>query len=582
MISLSNLHTSVLRKLIPEDHGIYQTNEKPQSRTQLISLLNQRGVFVASEDGEQCGFGEYHQATERPSPVSTTKELEVRTLMEQPPELEERTLMEPPPEIAREPVLQTSAKKTDAKFDVLVTNRLFVDNNLYFGKLGLTDIHTEIIESMRLLEEVNQKTTDLRANIEDYSNEIDANRLDVSVSNMLGTFHELHIEPESVRFEKPFFKCVRVDETAYVFIECLITECQGVDRLCITLPYAMRAEYVPFQIILRPNDGSGEFSGMARAYATDGNKLYVESYLFEDSNSFFINIEGNYLTRFDEDFNGTSFTWITPVKYGNSKDIAINHDMVQLVSEHAGSDVGFSDGHCVEYRSFNRVDLHLRFRFSQRTSTIIPEIRFTVELPTRSDTIHGTVVRGYGACYLPEHRVHTTKPPDVKVQGQTFMDIRAYTGSLLFHDVDLYAHVSYFIHNDEQVIHHFEKPFVRSTSDITNSNIQIHNLEIHDAFDPNTDEYHLFKKYNVILSSQNELDDYDTYRPVPLELTLNFLLTNRTVEVSNIELFNQYDQFDRRYLYPRSKPFHIHLRATNFVDEYDGPFDLTPDFTQYI
>ena len=557
----------------------------------MISILNQRGIFVASEDGTRFGFGEYHHSLENDPQLHPPE----RTLVSMDPQLHppERTLvsMDPqlhPPErtlVSMDPsafILETSDKKTDAKFDVLVTNRLFVQDNLHFGKLGLTDIHNEIIESKRLLNEVNQKTGELRANIEDYSNQVDVNRLDVPVSNMLGTFHNLHIEPDTVRFEKPFFKCVRVDEIAYVFIECLITECQGVDRLCITLPYAMRVEYVPFQIILRPNDGSGEFSGMARAYATDGNKLYIESYLFEDSESFFINIEGNYLTRFDEKFNDTSFTWITPVKYGNSKDIAINHDMVQLVSDHPGSDIGFSDGHCVEYRSFNRVDLHLRFRFSQRTNTSIPELRFTAELPTRSDTIHGALVSGYGASYLPEHRVHTTKHPDVKVTGRTLVDIRAYIGSLMFHDMDLYAHVSYFIHNDEQVIHHFEKPFVRSDADITHSQIRIHNLQIHDAFDPNTNEYRLFNRYNIIMESQNELDDYDQYRPAPLELTLDFLLTNRTVEVSNIELFNQFDQFDRKYLYPRSKPFHIHLRATNFVDEYDGPFDLTPDFTQYI
>ena len=132
------------------------------------------------------------------------------------------------------------------------------------------------------------------------------------------------------------------------------------------------------------------------------------------------------------------------------------------------------------------------------------------------------------------------------------------------------------------MIHYFEKPFIRSDSDITHSKIQIQNLLIHNAFDTKTNEYRLFNAYNIILSSQNELGDYDQYRPAPLELTLDFLLTNRTVEVSNIELFNQFDQIDRRYLYPRSKPFHIHLRATNFVDEFDGPFDLTPDFTQYI
>lgn len=569
MISLSNLHTSVLRKL--------SESKQPQSRAQMISLLNQRGIFVASEGGDRFGFGEYHPDND--APVEKSLDPPQRTL--DPPQVPS---MDPPQrtlDLVIEPVLETSDKKTDARFDVLVTNRLFVQDNLYFGKLGLTDIHKEILESKRLLDEVNQRTSDLRANVEAYSNQIDVNRLDVPVSNKLGTFHELRIEPESVRFEKPFFKCVRVDETAYVFVECLITECQNVDRICITLPYAMRAEYVPFQIILRPNDGSGEFSGMARAYATE-NKLYVESYLFEDSDSFFINVEGNYLTRFDERFNDTSFTWITPVKFGNVKDIAINHDMVQLVSDHPRSDIGFSDGHCVEYRSFNRVDLHLRFRFSQRTSTSIPELRFTAALPTGSDTIHGALASGYGACYLPEHRVHTTKPPDVKVSGQTLVDIRAYIGSLLFHDVDLYAHVTYFNNNDDHVIHHFEKPFVRSDADITHSQIRVNHLQIHDAFDPSAQEYRLFNNYNLILESQNELDDYDQYRPAPLELTLNFLLTNRTVEVSNIELFNQFDQFDRRYLYPRSKPFHIHLRATNFVDEYDGPFDLTPDFTQYI
>lgn len=575
MISLSKLHTSVLRKLSESE-----SQSTSQSRSHMISLLNQRGIFVASEDGTRFGFGEYHQANEA---ESEPQERTLETVSRDPFESTKIRTFDPYKRPRTVPVLETSSKKTDAKFDVLVTNRLFVKENLHFGKLGLTDIKKEIIESKHLLDEINQKTTELRANIDDYSNQIDVNLLDVPLSNMLGTFHDLQIEPaDTVQFERPFFKCVRVDETAYVFIECLITECQGVDRLCITLPYVIRAEYVPFQIILRPNDGSGEFSGMARAYATDGNKLYMESYLFNDSDSFFINVEGNYLTRFDEKFNDTSFTWITPVKFGNAKDIAINHDMVQLVSDHPGSDIGFSDGHCVEYRSFNRVDLHLRFRFSQRTSTSIPELRFTVELPTRSDTIHGALVSGYGACYLPEHRVHTTKHPDVKVTGRTFMDIRSYIGSLLFHDVDLYAHVSYFIHNDDQLIHYFEKPFIRSDSDITHSKIQIQNLLIHNAFDTKTNEYRLFNAYNIILSSQNELGDYDQYRPAPLELTLDFLLTNRTVEVSNIELFNQFDQFDRRYLYPRSKPFHIHLRATNFVDEFDGPFDLTPDFTQYI
>jgi hypothetical protein len=348
----------------------------------------------------------------------------------------------------------------------------------------------------------------------------------------------------------------------------------------IELPYEMRAQFVPFQLILRSNDGTGEFSGMARAYGRNRNKLYLESYLFSETTDFFVNIEGNYLTTFDQPFHDNTFKWITPVKHSQTRENPISYDMVRLLPHGMESDLGFSDGHFTEVRTMNRVDLCMFFKFSQRTSVLVPIVHFEAKFPTLNDRVYGMHVNGYGTCFLPEHRLHTIDPPKVTIQEDNRLVVRAYPGSLPFHDIVIQAQVSYYSMDETERVRQFEKPIIMSTSSISHSDIQISNIEIYDAFYQNM--YQLFNQYNIVLKQHNDRSDYDEYRPTPLKLTLDFTLTNRSVEVSNMDLFNQLDQYDRRYLYPRRKGFRIALFANNFVNDYDGPYDVTPDFTQYI
>lgn len=553
MISLSQIQTSVLRQM---------TGADTMTRGQMITALNLKGIFAAHPDGTNAGHEEYIAG----SVNEPTRELKDRS-------------MEEPPVVSDEPMTQvmlpSSSLLTDVSYDVLVTDHMHVQQNIHFFKPGFTNIRDELLDNRALLNDIHKETTLFKSVLENYSVTFQTNELDVPVSNKLGTFHELHLSPSSVRYEKPIFKCTRVDEMVNLYIEFLITEIHT-DIIEILLPYNMRAQYVPFRVILRPNDGSGEFSGMARAYGKNVNKLYVESYLFQDT--FYISIEGNYLTTFDQPYMDKQIRWVTPAKFNHTKILHFNN--VRLLTEVSGSDLGFNDGYAYETRTLNRVDLALRFVFSQRTSQHVPVMRFVAEFPVLNERVYGTRVKGYATCYLPEHRVFTTHPPIVTISEANQLDVFVKIGSLLFHDVVVQAHVSYYLTNDTIRVNHFEKPIIRADSSLALSQITISNLHMYDAM--YNDTYRLFNRYNVILVQRNHVSDYDSYRPVPLQLMMRFDLNNHILEVSNIALFNQLDQFDRRYLYPRSKLFYIKLFVKNFVNEYDGPYDITPDYTQLI
>ena len=559
MISLSQLQTSVLRQM---------TGSDSKTRAHMIRSLHRKGIFAAQPDGSKPGQEEYiHEEEPKGFERLSTKSVPPVSQRTQ-----TRTLDEGNP--GTDIVPKGARLYTDARYDVLVTNHLRVKENIHFGP-GYTNIRDEIVNSRTLMDEIRQETETLKSQLSGFSQAFQTDELDVPVSNKLGSFHELHVSPSTVRFKNAVFKCTRVDEMVNLYIEFLITEIDS-DIIEIELPYAMRASYVPFQVILRPNDGSGEFSGMARAYGKNRNKLYVESYLFQDT--LYVSIEGNYLTTFDQPYRDKPIKWITPVRYNRVK--VMHLDNVSLLTEVPGSDLGFSDGYGYETRTLNRVDLALRFVFSQRTTQHVPVIRFVTHFPVLNDRVYGTHVNGYATCYLPEHRMFTTKSPRVTIQGENTLEVYATMGPLLFHDVVIQAHVSYYSTDNVVRIHPFEKPIVRSTSTLTNSEIAISDIHIYDAI--HNDQYRLMNRYNVVLTQRNKQSDYDTFRPVPLQLTLNFDLFDNTLEVSRISLFNQLDQYDRRYLYPQRKQFHIKLSAINFIHEYDGPYDITPDFTQYI
>lgn len=552
MISLSQIQTSVLRKM---SHDGANT----KTRAQLITDLNHQGIFSAHPDGSHYGIGEYIQSEE---------ETHTRAVMDTVP-------MYVPLDVKQRSnsiTLNESKLYTDASYDILMTTHLRVAHNIYFGN---TNLHDELWDKRKILGDIRDETALLKSNLVEYTELFETDHLDVPVSNKLGSFHELIVSPSSVRFEKPVFKCTRVDEIVNIFIEFLITEIHT-NIIEITLPYEMRATYVPFQVILRPNDMSGEFSGMARAYGKNSNILYVESHLF--INSLYVSIEGTYLTTFDKPYQNKQIKWITPARYNRLKLMHLSD--VRLLSEVPRSDLGFSDGYGYETRTLNRVDLTLRFVFRQRTTQHVPEIRFVAEFPVLNDSVYGTHVNGYADCHLPEHRVYTTKPPQVVIRGKNRLEVYVKIGSLYFHEAVIHAQVSYYSADETKRVHPFEKPVIRSSGTLNNSEITITNIRMYDAI--HNDTYRLLNQYNVLLSQNNHANDYDTYSNVPLQLTLHFDLEDQVLEVSNIDLFNQTDQYNRRYLYPRRKMFYMKLSVHNFVHEYDGPYDLLPDFTQYI
>lgn len=562
MIPLSECSLTVLRRLVPDSGS--------KTRTQLIQWLHNRGIFAATPDG----LLDYHSKETSFSAEKGLSEKKRFSAEKGLPEkkrfsAEKRFLVENR-SVASLPRL---THDTDARFDVLIADRIHVTHNLYFQNNA--DIRSELLDNRRTLSEIHSETQQFHAYMANIS-ATDMNRLDVPVSNKLGTSYELVIHPiGQVSFEQPFFKCVRVDEIVHVFIEFLVTNLQAnVDILEIPLPYAMRAAYVPFQSILRNGQ---EFTGMPRSYGRNG-RLYIESHLLHDSPQFYVNVEGTYLTRFDQPFKNVPIRWITPVRYGNRTEAAVSHDMV-TVNPVLGSDLGFNRGKVFITRSLNRVDMMMEIYFSQRTRVNIPEIRFEVDLSVLNERVFGPV-NGYGACYLPEHGMYTVRPPRVRVTDQHRVQVRAFIGFVLFHDVLIHAHMSFFSSNNAEQVRQFEKPIVRANSTLNMSNISIHDLVLYDAYFQG--EYRLYNRYNVVLRSRRETSDYHTYRHVPLEVTMTFKLQNQTVTVSNIHLFNQLDQNDKRYLYPRRKLFHIKLYAYNYREDYEGPFTLTPDFTENL
>jgi hypothetical protein len=75
--------------------------------------------------------------------------------------------------------------------------------------------------------------------------------------------------------------------------------------------------------------------------------------------------------------------------------------------------------------------------------------------------------------------------------------------------------------------------------------------------------------------------EYQEYRFTPLVLDLKHALSFQTLTIFDIRLYNQLDDQNVKYLYPRRKEYHMRIHATNYKDDYEV-YNLTPDFSLNI
>ena len=92
----------------------------------------------------------------------------------------------------------------------------------------------------------------------------------------------------------------------------------------------------------------------------------------------------------------------------------------------------------------------------------------------------------------------------------------------------------------------------------------------------------LFHTYNMKFQLVNDKAAYQEYRFAPLTLTLQHTLAFQTLTIFDIRLYNQLDDQNVQYLYPRRKEYTMRIHATNFRDSYGTPYTLTPDFSNYL
>jgi hypothetical protein len=541
--------------------------------------LRSRGILAISEDGSEYGLGEYHSA---------------ETLSRFIPELPSPRLSSARGNVTKgvPPAVVSGNLRTDAAFDVLSTHDLHVKNDIQFH--DLTNLRQElVVESRNRLKDIARETeqmqSDIGAFIDDLNVEPFGNHLvRIPQTNKLGTSHDLKIRPDSVKFDTPFFKCLRTDEFVFVSIECRVTECSDVDVVQIELPFHVRASFVPFNCTCKLVDA---FSGMGRAYAKRGNTLYIESYLLRNiTTPVFLNVHGHYLTHFSEPHGDTAITWVTPMNVEYPGKTELSADMITLKNPPIDSDIGFHDGEVYFHRVDERVDVSMSVTFRQRTDVVIPHLSCFVDLPLTKDTLTHMHNVGYGSTYLPEYRTHVVKPPNVRMKqmSQTirFM-IDAYVGYKPFHECTVLVNVTYFV-KPLQNIHKFIKPILTGTTSIHDySTINLSNIDMYDTHLFDTHKDTLLDVYNLNINAVNELrNEYTEYTFTDLTLTADSHLRNDRFEMSNIVLYNQSDQNGNTYLYPRRKLFHVVVQMLDMVHEYEGSdqpnggYELLPDFTQ--
>lgn len=574
LVLLHEAPISALRSIL-RDLGDTRSRTLPR-RACIYVLERVHSIFVVSEDGTEYGIGDVQHSddfiqTTLTEEHNNTRQLQVPLVPDV--VLETVHLQDVPPLI------------TDAKHDVVVANTIKVHTNVHFApETLLTDIDNELFVSRTLLSDMRQETNGLLANIDTFNIQL-TKPIDIAMTNQLGTVHELriHVDDGTVEYDNAMFRYLRSDQFVFVNIRFRVTKCDNVAMLNIDLPYSItRTGYVvPFQAMLKETD-STDFSGMARAYGT-GNKVFVESNVFQEL-PVEISIHGQYLASFDEPFldksfnNPLAFTWITPMRYDTNHGVHLNRDMVYMRDVPTGSDLDFSDGHLSWTRVQDRVDITGYVRFRQWTRADVPVVRCDIDIPLTLDTLHARS-NGYGATFATEHNrflsdrpIITMRPALPKFQ----MAIDAPTRRVQFYDLVVQLHVSLFV-TPRRHIHHLEKPIVKSSLEVVNHAILISGIRLFDTWNPAT----LSHTYNMNIRSVNDKKAYHEYRLIPHILTLQHALSFQTLTIFDIRLYNQLDDQDVQYLYPRRKEYHMRINATNYKDDYEV-YELTPDFSQYI
>jgi hypothetical protein len=569
MLPIREAPTSILRTVL---RSLAADGCDTWSRRLCADILERRyNIFEVSEDGTEYGVGTFQHT---PDTIHTER---LARLTYEP--IHAREL----PNYYYGSTNSTAVvvHETDAAYDVLFAENIRVMDNLYFS--DHSDIHSELFESHNLLSDIQRETAALSANLDTFQLNLENPAFDIATTNQMGTTYELrlHVDQGTVEYDNAHFRCMRSDQFVFVNIRCRITRCDGVNMISIDLPYTIRADHVPFQATLKETESS-DFSGMVRAYGRRGKKLYIESYVFRELPSE-LHIHGQYVTLFDEPFvdrffqNPRPFTWITPMRYDTSHDSYLNRDMVHMLDVPDGSDLGFSDGFLTWTRVQDRVDLTGFVRFRQRTGGMsIPVVRCDIDLPFTL-AIPNTRSHGYGATYATEYQKFLTERPRVWIRHNFRMHIDAPTSRLLFHEVVVQFHVSLFIARPSQP-HSLEKPVVKAISEVENATVKISGIRMFDTWDPQT----LFHTYNMNFRIINGRDEYQEYRFVPLTLELQYRLEHRQLDIFDIRMYNQLDDEQVEYLYPRRKEYHMRIHARNYSDEYQGPFELTPDFSTYL
>ena len=565
LVLLHEAPTSTLRGVL-RDLGT--VDAYTLSRRACIQVLKRvHSVFAVSEDGTEYGIGDvqpsddFIQADTRQTPIPL--------------------LVAPPvPQNIPSDQIVIKGLQTDTKHDVVVADTIKVHNNIHFApQTLLTDIHNELFVSRNLLDDINHETNTLLANIDTFNLQL-SKPVNIATTNQLGTEFglQVHVDNGTLEYDNGMFRYLRSDQFVFVNVRFRITKCEDVNTLSIDMPYSIRAEYVPFQATLKELVSS-DFSGMASVYGLCGNKIFVESSLFRNL-PIEISIRGQYLTSLDDPFvENKPFIWITPMRYDTNNEIRLNRDMVRMRDVPTGSDLGFSDGHLSWTRVQDRVDITGYVRFSQRTSVDISIVRCDIDIPVTLETLN-VRSHGYGATYATEHNRFLSDRPIITVQKKEpkfQMIIDAPTRRVPFHDLVVQLQVSLFT-TPRRNIHHLEKPIIQSKLKVVKKKIIVSDVRLFDTWAPKE----LFHTYNMKFQLVNDKAAYQEYRFAPLTLTLQHTLAFQTLTIFDIRLYNQLDDQNVQYLYPRRKEYTMRIHATNFRDSYGTPYTLTPDFSTYL
>lgn len=572
MLSIRDAPTWVLRSVLRQvshDPAVVET----WSRRLCIDTLERRHlIFYVSEDGIEYGLGPF-------AAVEPAVESHSRSHPPPPP-----TASDPPPPYSHDAgYIQRS--DTDAAHDVIFAEKIHVHDNLFFA--DGSDIRSEIHASHQLLTDIHHETAALSANIHTFQLNLENPAFDIATTNQMGTMYDLrlHVDQGVIEYDHAVFRCMRSDLFVFVCIQCRITRCDDVNMIEIDLPYPIVADHVPFQANLKETE-SADFSGMVRAYGRRGHRVFVESYVFRELPNELI-IRGQYVTSPDAPLLDTSFqnprpfTWITPMRHDTFHETYLNRDMVETRDVPDGSDLGFSDGYLHWTRVQNRMDLSGWIRFRQRTHHAIERIRCDVRVPLSNVTFF-SASHGYGATYMTEYRQFLTERPNVVLEPDAVIRIDASTQRVLFfHEAVVQFHVSVFVVLPSEP-HALEKPVVQATTTVENKDVHVTDIRLFDTWNPKT----LFHTYQMDFRILNDRDTYQEYRFVPLTLELQYRLEHKQLDLFDIRLYNQLDEAQVEYLYPRRQEYSIHLHATNYLldeeDGYQGPFELTPDFSTYL